>query len=97
MTEIKLNIEKWAEDRNITTIDCAPKQLLKLTEEVGELCSAYLKNKDAEIIDAVGDIQVVLIIFCKQIGIDYNKCLEIAYEQIKHRTGKTINGSFIKD
>jgi NTP pyrophosphatase (non-canonical NTP hydrolase) len=94
---IQNKITEWAIDRNIISPENAPKQLLKLSEEVGELCSAYLKNKDAEIIDAIGDIQVVLIILSKQLGVDYDKCLEIAYEQIKHRTGKTINGIFIKD
>lgn len=45
----------------------------------------------------MGDILVTLIILCEQIGIDPEECLEMAYEKIKDRSGKTINGTFIKD
>lgn len=44
----------------------------------------------------MGDIFVTLIILCKQLGIDPQRCLELAYEKIKDRQGKTINGWFIK-
>lgn len=45
----------------------------------------------------MGDIFVTLIILCEQIGIDPVKCLEMAYEKIKGRSGKTINGTFVKE
>lgn len=44
----------------------------------------------------MGDIIVTLIILCEQIGIDLEECLELAYEKIKDRQGKTINGCFVK-
>lgn len=47
--------------------------------------------------DEMGDIFVTLIILCEQIGIDPVKCLEMAYEKIKDRSGKTINGTFVKE
>lgn len=47
--------------------------------------------------DEMGDIFVTLIILCEQIGIDPVKCLEMAYEKIKDRKGKTINGTFVKE
>jgi NTP pyrophosphatase (non-canonical NTP hydrolase) len=89
-------IIKWAEERNLFPGD-PNKQFLKLAEEVGELASAMSKNKFIEIIDAIGDIQVVLIILSKQLGINYNEALERAYNEIKNRKGQTINGTFIKD
>ena len=46
--------------------------------------------------DEMGDIFVTLIILCEQIGIDPVECLSMAYEKISKRTGKTINGQFIK-
>jgi NTP pyrophosphatase (non-canonical NTP hydrolase) len=95
--ELQQFIEKWAEDKGLLKEENAPKQMLKLSEEVGELAGAYLKNKHEEIVDAIGDIQVVLIILSKQLGLDYNQCLEGAYNVIKNRTGKLVNGSFIKD
>lgn len=45
----------------------------------------------------MGDIFVTLIILCEQIGIDPEKCLQMAYEKIKDRKGRTINGSFVKE
>lgn len=44
----------------------------------------------------MGDVFVTLIILCKQLGIEPQRCLELAYEKIKNRKGKTINGCFIK-
>ena len=44
----------------------------------------------------MGDIFVTLIILCEQIGIDPVECLSMAYEKISKRTGKTINGTFVK-
>ena len=44
----------------------------------------------------MGDVQVTLIILCAQLGIDYKESLEEAYAEIKNRTGKTVNGTFVK-
>lgn len=44
----------------------------------------------------MGDIFVTLIVLCRQIGIEPTRCLDMAYEKIKGRTGKTVNGIFIK-
>lgn len=44
----------------------------------------------------MGDVFVTLIILCEQLGIDPVYCLSKAYEKISKRTGKTINGQFIK-
>ena len=88
---------KWADERGLLKAENAPRQMLKLMEEVGELAGAMAKNKQGDIIDAIGDIQVVLIILSKQLGIDYKECLIYAYNVIKERKGKLINGVFVKD
>jgi len=90
-------ILEWAKVRGILIPDNATKQMLKLTEEVGELAGAIAKNNKVDQIDAIGDIQVVLIILSEQLGINYNEALESAYNVIKERKGKTVNGIFIKD
>lgn len=95
--ETKDKIIAWAKDRNLIHSDNINRQALKLTEEVGELASAIIKNKREEQIDAIGDIQVVLIILCEMLGINYNDALDSAYNVIKDRKGKMINGSFIKE
>lgn len=45
----------------------------------------------------MGDIFVTLIILCKQLGIDCVECLQLAYDKISKRKGKTVNGLFIKE
>lgn len=94
--ETKEKVIAWANQRNLLPGD-PNKQTLKLISEVGELADAIAKNNHAEIIDAIGDIQVVLIILSNQLGVDYQEALKEAYNVIKSRTGKTVNGVFIKD
>ncbi len=95
-TSTKNNVLVWAEDKNLIHEENAPKQLIKLQEEVGELCSAYLKGNKAEQIDALGDIRVVITILAAQLNLDIDACFDIAYNEIKDRKGVTKNGTFIK-
>lgn len=95
-TSTKNNVLEWAEDKDLIHEENAPKQLIKLQEEVGELCSAYLKGNKAEIIDALGDIRVVITILAAQLNLDIDACFDIAYNEIKDRKGVTKNGTFIK-
>ena len=94
---MKEKVLEWAEPKGLLNPQIAPQQFMKLVEEVGELSNAMLNRNEAEQIDALGDIQVVLIILAEQLGFDLDTCLESAYSEIKNRKGKTINGSFIKD
>ena len=89
-------VESWFVERGIHVGDGFA-QLDKLMEEVSELVEARWGENRAEEIDAVGDILVVLIGYCLQRGLKIDKCLEVAYEEIKDRTGKVVNGSFVKD
>ena len=139
------------------------KQGLKLIEEIGELVSGYLKNKEDVIKDSIGDVAVVVIgyammagvspefiffdrkedylpdfggvpawiwmmtdsafqakvaqdlgientikynlsniilylnLICKELGYDFVECFELAYEEIKDRKGRWVNGSFVKE
>lgn len=97
MNELNQKVLEWAKERSLIKPENSIKQLAKLTEEVGELAGAILKNRPDEIKDAIGDIQVVLIILTEQLGLNYEECLESAYNVIKNRTGKTVNGTFIKN
>lgn len=94
---MKEKVLNWANERNILSYENHTKQYIKLIEEVGELGSALLKQDNLKIIDAIGDIRVVITILAKQLDLDDDECLEMAYNEIKNRTGKTINGTFIKD
>lgn len=58
----------------------------------------YDDDADQEYMELeMGDIIVTLIILCKQLDINFVECLEMAYNKIKDRKGKTINGIFVKE
>ena len=97
MKNIKEKVLEWAEARNLLHNENALKQYSKLQEESNELLIGILNKDPYEIIDSLGDIQVVLIILANQLGFDIDECLEAAYDEIKNRTGRTENGNFIKD
>ena len=96
MKLITSKVEQWFIDRNLQSLNGAG-QLVKLTEEVRELEDAFIIDDRAEEIDAVGDIMVVLIGYCMQRDLSLQMCLESAYEEIKDRKGKVVDGIFIKE
>lgn len=89
-------IREWAEQRNLYQNSTAEKQYLKLLEEAGELARAILKNNQEDIKDAIGDCVVVLTNLAHLAGVEIEECIEIAYNTIKNRTGKMINGVYVK-
>lgn len=149
MQELHELIIKWAQEKGILVHSNPQRQLLKTHEEIGELLKAIQDNDLEEIKDAIGDIIVTLIIYCKLANTSFrfrefeantmpvsvnvyillkefanlysenifclttinkkltsiahryeltlHECLESAYNVIKNRTGKMINGTFVKD
>lgn len=89
-------IKLWSIDRNLHTQD-HKMQTLKFGEESGELFKAIVKNDQEELIDAVGDTYVTLVILCQQLGIEIADCVSAAYREIKDRKGKIVDGTFIKE
>lgn len=89
-------IKLWSADRNLHAQD-HKMQTLKVGEEVGELFKAIVKNDQEELIDAVGDTYVTLVILCQQLGIEIEDCVSVAYNEIKDRKGKLVDGTFIKE
>ena len=93
---ITKKIEQWVVDRNINTGD--PRvQICKTMEELGELAAALSKNKKEEAKDAIGDVVVTLIAIAMQLNLEFDECVEFAYNQIKDRKGKLVNGIFVKE
>ena len=90
-------IRFWAKDRGLYDKGNSHTQYVKLQEEAGELAKALLKNDKPEIIDAIGDIVVVLTNLAHLEGYDIEYCIDEAYKVIAARTGKMINGTFVKD
>ena len=150
--DLKSKVLDWAKERNLLNPNNKFAQYAKLGEELSELFEAEYEE---DILDAIGDSCVVLIILCEQLGIEFEvpnvrdfyndtfkdcsvtylqlatylqkyalesmyfirkitdylvgelnvyapslsleHCIELAYNEIKDRKGKTINGTFIKN
>jgi NTP pyrophosphatase (non-canonical NTP hydrolase) len=101
------SIRDWANERGIYKKGDIKTQFVKLSEEVGELAKAILKNDEEEIIDAIGDIVIVLTNLTELAPlykgnttiekIKIEDCINSAYSVIKNRKGKMNNGTFVKE
>jgi NTP pyrophosphatase (non-canonical NTP hydrolase) len=91
------NIRDWAKTRGLYDEGNSHTQYVKLQEEAGELAKALLNNDKAEVIDAIGDMVVVLTNLAHLQGVHIETCIAEAYKVISKRTGKMINGTFVKD
>lgn len=87
----------WAEDKGILDKSDPKSQCLKSVSEMGELADAILAKDEAEIIDALGDVMVTLIILAELNNLNIVDCLASAYTTISTRTGSMHNGAFVKD
>jgi len=97
-TQMMFNrIRTWAETRGLYEKGDPMVQYVKLQEEAGELAKALLKDDQPEVIDAIGDMVVVLTNLAHQRGVYIETCIQTAYDVINQRTGKMINGTFVKD
>lgn len=151
LKKLQAQVIDWATERGIYKKSDAYMQLLKTGEEILELLGAIHQEDEDEIKDALGDIQVCLINYCRfkklnftvyissnedyitnrnllhiladllvsdsslsirgyllefcdrlnltanEYNLDLLDCLESAYNVIKNRKGKMINGQFVKE
>ena len=89
-------IRIWADEKGIYNKGDSKTQYIKLMEEAGELAQAILKNDESEVIDAIGDMVVVLTNLAALRGHKIETCVSSAYNVIKSRQGRMINGTFVK-
>lgn len=97
LNDLHDKIITWAEEKGITEPERINRQYLKLVEEVGELAAGLAREDKAQIKDAMGDVFVVLTILAKQAGFTLEEAVTEVYDIISKRTGKTVDGVFIKD
>ena len=90
-------IRQWAHAKGIYDKGDSKTQYIKLMEEAGELAKALLTNDRAEIVDAIGDIAVVLTNLAALEKLTIEDCIDSAYNEIKGRKGKMNNGTFVKN
>ena len=90
-------IRDWAKERNLYQKGDSKTQYVKLMEEAGELAQALLKQNKPEIKDAIGDMVIVLANLSELEGFKIEDCIDESFNVISKRTGKMVNGTFVKD
>ena len=94
MTLIK-KVVQWHHDRNLIDGSTDKDQTLKLAQELGELSDSVCKGKDIR--DDIGDMLVVMLNIAERNHVTLGECLERAWQDIKDRKGKMIDGIFVKE
>jgi NTP pyrophosphatase (non-canonical NTP hydrolase) len=100
--ELQKKVIEWAKDRNILENSNAIKQISKTQEELDETLDALKRLEQGEesileVADGIGDMLVTIILLAKIVGLDSVDCLADAYDEIKDRKGKMVNGLFVKE
>jgi hypothetical protein len=111
--ELNELVLQWANDKGILEKATPVTQIEKTIEEVEETylalqykqlgCESMITKNgntclvDEEIKDGFGDVLITILIGCELSGLNPLECLETAYNVISKRTGKMINGTFVKD
>jgi NTP pyrophosphatase (non-canonical NTP hydrolase) len=96
-SELTQKIVNWAEEKGIFMRSNNKAQFIKLIEEVGELSSAIQKDDIEQIEDGIGDCVVVLTILAEMYDLSIDNCVQSAYDVIAKRSGKMVDGIFVKD
>lgn len=96
MDELVYKVIEWGREHKI---DNPVMQALKVNEEVGEIATEITHDRlhGPDMIDAIGDSLVTIIILADILGYDPANCLQEAYNVISKRKGKTKDGCFIKE
>lgn len=96
MNELIQKIQQWSIDHRLDQ-QSPDKQLHKLVEELGELHGAFVRQDTPKIQDSLGDMFVVMVIYCQQMGLDMRDCIEYAVSEISDRKGQMVDGVFVKE
>jgi NTP pyrophosphatase (non-canonical NTP hydrolase) len=88
-------IKQWHYDRNLIEGANDKDQICKLIQEVGELSDNVCKGRDIR--DDIGDCIVILVNIAERNGVSITECCEVAYNDIKDRKGRLVDGVFIKE
>ncbi len=89
------NVIGWHYDRNLIEGSTDKDQVLKLSQELGELSDSVCKGNDIR--DDIGDMLVVMLNIAERNGFILAECLYRAWEDIKDRKGKMVDGIFVKE
>ena len=96
INDLTVRIYNWFDEKGLHD---PIMQFAKLNEEVGELAHELTRGRrdSLEMKDAIGDVFVTLVGMAHHLDLDLSECINMAYQEIKNRKGKVIDGSFIKE
>lgn len=96
MDDIVYKVIEWGREHGI---DNPVMQALKVNEEVGEIATEITHDRlhGPDMVDAIGDSLVTIIILADILGYNPVDCLQKAYDVISKRKGKTVDGCFVKE
>lgn len=105
MKELIYDTVQWGYDKGILKDSYEAKELQMLREKQAEKTKEELlelfdaiEERDRHLAkDAIGDIIVTLCMQAELWETDIQECLHMAYDQISKRTGKMVDGQFVKD
>lgn len=95
LEDLESSIVQWHRDRNLIEGATDKDQVCKLIQEVGELSDNVCKDQD--VTDDIGDCIVVLINIAERNGLSLQECMQEAYDDIKDRKGRMVDGIFVKE
>ena len=95
MNNLIEKVIQWHRDRNLIDGSDDKSQVLKLLQELGELSDSVCKDEDIQ--DDIGDMLAVMINICERNNVTLDDCLTTAYRDIEHRTGRMVDGVFVKE
>jgi NTP pyrophosphatase (non-canonical NTP hydrolase) len=95
MGDLVGKVIQWHYDRNLIDGSTDKDQVLKLLQELGELSDSVCKEKDIR--DDIGDMLVVMLNIAERNGHTLDECLGRAWEDIKDRKGRMVDGIFVKE
>jgi len=90
-------VVRWAMDKGIMDNSTPSVQVVKLSEEVLELAVELDNGTKHDARMELGDVLVVCTILADMLDTTTDACLQRAYDKITKRTGKMVNGVFVKD
>ena len=96
LNDLTSKIYGWFDEKNLHD---PIMQFAKLNEEVGEMAHELTRgNYDTkEMKDSIGDVFVTLVGMAHHLDLDISECIDMAYNEIKDRKGKVVDGSFVKE
>jgi hypothetical protein len=111
MNELVELVKQWGLEKGITgpngkatilsQLSKTQEELTETRDAAVEMCAASTYRESQafryKIEDGIGDTTVTLILAAELAGLDFHKCLQAAYDEIKGRTGTMIGGTFVKD